>query len=497
MSITRHPEYQSFIAAVIAAPDDDLPRLQFSDWLDERGDERGEFIKVQIELEGMEDEARAVAGMQYVDPLFVAHRHATFRGRPISKELWDRIWRCQELQRREQTLLRLNEHWDCLPQPSFAILSGEHRRGYNERHFRRGFVESIVVESATWFNHHEAILSQNPLKEVTLTTYPEITFRERDDETLQARIIYATTNIGGKRYVSSGAVSLQSLRDHRHTNPIGLARDALASDMRRNILSQWPNLKIKYEVPDPNARRSPTRYATAGTSMAPGRLVRLDHAGYATAATSAPARNLNDAMTRQELQFLNEWLPAQRAPDGTLPGQMLRSQDGTPFAFEYQQHHDSEEQMLADARAYHVQAEADAMRSPMMQFDNLPPIPNPHFPLTEDDAMLANIMAFQTQRLADTLDRLGGAQQIVDAMTQQFDDDAQRLAQFTFSDLPMTTEPPAFDPGYDQYFQQLARSNMPVLPDPRILINPITDDPVETNPHPHDDQDHGPMGPND
>lgn len=44
----------ALLAAINAAPDDDLPRLVFADWLDERngpGDaERSEFIRVQIEL---------------------------------------------------------------------------------------------------------------------------------------------------------------------------------------------------------------------------------------------------------------------------------------------------------------------------------------------------------------------------------------------------------------------------------------------------------------
>src|SRR5947209_6126110 len=41
----------AFVAAILAAPDDDGPRLVFADWLEERGDtDRSEFIRVQIEL---------------------------------------------------------------------------------------------------------------------------------------------------------------------------------------------------------------------------------------------------------------------------------------------------------------------------------------------------------------------------------------------------------------------------------------------------------------
>src|SRR5687768_7933754 len=38
-----------FLREIIAAPDDDAPRLIYADWLDEHGDPRGEFIRVQCE----------------------------------------------------------------------------------------------------------------------------------------------------------------------------------------------------------------------------------------------------------------------------------------------------------------------------------------------------------------------------------------------------------------------------------------------------------------
>ena len=44
------PEQDSFLAAITAAPDDDLPRLVFSDWLDENGEpERAAFIRAQVQ----------------------------------------------------------------------------------------------------------------------------------------------------------------------------------------------------------------------------------------------------------------------------------------------------------------------------------------------------------------------------------------------------------------------------------------------------------------
>ena len=44
-------EREAFLAAICAAPDEDLPRLVFADWLDEHGEpERAEFIRLQCEL---------------------------------------------------------------------------------------------------------------------------------------------------------------------------------------------------------------------------------------------------------------------------------------------------------------------------------------------------------------------------------------------------------------------------------------------------------------
>jgi uncharacterized protein (TIGR02996 family) len=50
----------AFLQAVLAEPDDDAPRLIFADWLEERGDPRGAFIRLQCALEriGPVDPAR-------------------------------------------------------------------------------------------------------------------------------------------------------------------------------------------------------------------------------------------------------------------------------------------------------------------------------------------------------------------------------------------------------------------------------------------------------
>jgi len=49
-----------FIETIRAHPDDDAARLVYADWLEERDDPRGEFIRVQLQLAGMgkDDPAR-------------------------------------------------------------------------------------------------------------------------------------------------------------------------------------------------------------------------------------------------------------------------------------------------------------------------------------------------------------------------------------------------------------------------------------------------------
>jgi uncharacterized protein (TIGR02996 family) len=43
----------AFLKAIIQNPDDDTPRLVYADFLDERGDPRGEFLRVECRLRGL------------------------------------------------------------------------------------------------------------------------------------------------------------------------------------------------------------------------------------------------------------------------------------------------------------------------------------------------------------------------------------------------------------------------------------------------------------
>lgn len=67
-------EEASFLRAVCASPDDDGPRLVFADWLDELGDPRGSFIRLQLKLARYRwEDSRRPAWERRADELWDKH----------------------------------------------------------------------------------------------------------------------------------------------------------------------------------------------------------------------------------------------------------------------------------------------------------------------------------------------------------------------------------------------------------------------------------------
>jgi uncharacterized protein (TIGR02996 family) len=54
------PSEDAFLRAILADPDDEAPRLIYSDWLDERGDPRAEFLRLECRLRAL-----SVASAEY------------------------------------------------------------------------------------------------------------------------------------------------------------------------------------------------------------------------------------------------------------------------------------------------------------------------------------------------------------------------------------------------------------------------------------------------
>ncbi len=116
-------DHQSFLDEIIANPDDDAPRLIYADWLEEQGNPRGEFIRVQCEMAGL---------------------------KPTQK-------RYKELREREQRLFfKHGQHWQ-LP------------HAFRKCVYRRGFVEECAMALSYFIKNSEKYLRMTPLRDVVFT----------------------------------------------------------------------------------------------------------------------------------------------------------------------------------------------------------------------------------------------------------------------------------------------------------------------------------------
>jgi uncharacterized protein (TIGR02996 family) len=108
----------AFLETIRQNPDDDGPRLVYADWLEERGDPLGEFIRVQCELARVErDELHEVQNLQ---------------------------------ERQEQLLTSHRTEW-------LASLARFNMDESFKPHFHRGFVERINVDADVFIGEHERI----------------------------------------------------------------------------------------------------------------------------------------------------------------------------------------------------------------------------------------------------------------------------------------------------------------------------------------------------
>lgn len=130
-----------FLAEVIAEPDSDIPRLIYADWLEEQGSPRGEFIRVQCELDQMND----------LDPRWLDH-----------------------LARSEQLLLQYGEQW--------ATEIGQDVR---KCQYTRGFVETITILARTLLKNGEQLLHSFPVRWIRLNYLKGTAGQWEDCSTLQ------------------------------------------------------------------------------------------------------------------------------------------------------------------------------------------------------------------------------------------------------------------------------------------------------------------------
>lgn len=211
----------SFIAAIIARPDDDLPRLIFADWLDENGEtERAEFIRVQCELARLSKSHHVVIEPCVCLPAYGPDYYSLTGGEVVADgcllsmvaKVGDRVDVMKPDRRKPRYGLRvvkILEHeivccTDAQSQPSPAhklrarerelltylfiedlpgtftgggsnmlIKYDANGRGI-DYHFRRGFVEECRLQWEQWVRLADAICKATPLRKVKLTTWPQL-----------------------------------------------------------------------------------------------------------------------------------------------------------------------------------------------------------------------------------------------------------------------------------------------------------------------------------
>jgi len=113
----------AFLQAIIDEPDNDMHRLVYADWLEDRGDPRSELIRLQFELESLRED----------DP------------------------RRLELSNRERALLHAHQrNW-------FPV-------GYLSHWcYRRGFLDSVTMTTNDAILHADALFRRVPLRSLTLS----------------------------------------------------------------------------------------------------------------------------------------------------------------------------------------------------------------------------------------------------------------------------------------------------------------------------------------
>ncbi|MFO0809138.1 MAG: TIGR02996 domain-containing protein [Gemmataceae bacterium] len=145
----------AFLASIAAAPDDDLPRLVFADWLDDRGDaDRADFIRKQIA-----GQPSAAPPEEWLGPLARYIYHAEYRrGMPehlvLSAEGWlrngERIRRIAPV--RGVSLLGAGRSLN-------DLVAGTHLRGLNALHLTNAMLADDGVDLLARCRHLTTLTS--------------------------------------------------------------------------------------------------------------------------------------------------------------------------------------------------------------------------------------------------------------------------------------------------------------------------------------------------
>jgi uncharacterized protein (TIGR02996 family) len=153
---------EALLAAVLANPEDDLPRLVYADWCDENGQgERAEHIRTAARHRDVGYSFVPwfrKSGPPYWGVGSRGNRSLTRRG--VTKLLTAEF---------SGLLLRTTCPWVNPVGAAAADHPEEDARSIITLHFRRGFLETIICPLADWLSHGPAIVRRHPVARVEAT----------------------------------------------------------------------------------------------------------------------------------------------------------------------------------------------------------------------------------------------------------------------------------------------------------------------------------------
>lgn len=197
---------KSLLGAVLAAPEDDAPRLVYADWLTERGDPRGEFIQLQCLL------GRSLYGA---------------RGYPLRDGSGvQTIATIEQITKRETALLKKHQKEWIAPIRSIV-------RTWT---WKRGFVHSVVADAEKFFAGLDALFTTTPLFGADLTGFKKngfAAFRSADRLASLRSLKVGQQRISAKEAPFLHSPHLQNLVDlDLWGNPLGDEGAKIVADAR-------------------------------------------------------------------------------------------------------------------------------------------------------------------------------------------------------------------------------------------------------------------------
>ena len=180
----------AILAAILAKPEDDAPRLVYADWLEEFGGEagaaRGEFIRVQIEL--AKPHPCSMPDVCIFGPALLSFGPQQTKPSCGKPECWKETCRREPFRLRERELL--GEHgfeW----MKGFGVKSSRHDDGQRytfqivttsligsgiEVVFQRGFLHSATCQTYDAIHYLDQVRKREPLRQLFLQDRPLVEF---------------------------------------------------------------------------------------------------------------------------------------------------------------------------------------------------------------------------------------------------------------------------------------------------------------------------------